>query len=341
MKPKNGCKITLNITKHNIEHQGCTHLYSVLTVNHLALQRSTFSTNSLFSACISHGQNPWPCVLEVKVLILELFSINGFAPSTIALVFWMQTYTDWSSLDFCNWGTFREVTTLRQCRVGPMVLWYVQNFAMPLIKFSIFQSPPRKRDCWKLHFDMMTIANENTHSLSQSSLAHELRDDPMEFGTFPAWPACQVMKHKMRRSGWNLQNMHQYHECCTFVAESHFPSAQCPEVLRLKQEASRTSIIQLPTSMAQNRYSDTKQSEGATVFGTWSALSKSIFVASAMPNSPVVQPLDGHLCAPLGAKILWVRLRFCQPTCHLLQYPSKLLDCPPWLHLRRMQKRYN
>ena len=82
----------INLTKHNIEHQGCTHLYSVLTVNHLALQRSTFSTNSLFSACISHGQNPWPCVLEVKVLILELFSINGFAPSTIASVFWMQTY---------------------------------------------------------------------------------------------------------------------------------------------------------------------------------------------------------------------------------------------------------
>lgn len=122
----------------------------------------------------------------------------------------------------------------------------------------------------------MTIANENAHSLSQSSLAHELRDDPMEFGTSPAWPACQVMKHKMRRSGWNLQNTHQYHERCTFVAESHFPSAQCPEVLRLKQEASQTSIIQLPTSMAQNRYSDTKQSEGATVFGTWSALSKPI-----------------------------------------------------------------
>ena len=70
--------------------------------------------------------------------------------------------------------------------------------------------------------------------------------------------------------------MHQYHECCTFVAESHFPSAQCPEVLCLKQEASRTSIIPLPTSMAQNRYSDTKRSEGATVFGTWSALSKPI-----------------------------------------------------------------
>ena len=55
--------------------------------------------------------------------------------------------------------------------------------------------------------------------------------------------------------------------------------------------------------MAQNRYSDTKQSEGATVFGTWSALSKLIprrFSNAQQSSGPTIG--WSPLCTRLGPR---------------------------------------
>lgn len=115
------------------------------------ISRTTSSTSSLFSACISHGQNPWPCVLEVKVLILELFSINGFAPSTIALGFWMQTY----GLEFAGLLQLRHLSwshhpaAVSCWAYGPMAC---PNFCYAIDQIVCFSEPPQKKRLLKNSF---------------------------------------------------------------------------------------------------------------------------------------------------------------------------------------------